>query len=210
VAEEMREKEPARWQETAARREGVRTLNLPGPALPGETFTLSPNRLTDGDRVVEFYNFGWGHTKGDGFVYLPKERILATGDAVANGPFNGTRDANFANWPKTLRALQKFDIDKVAPGHGPLAGPEVIEGQLQFLIELRQEVEYAFSENRRLQLEDIVTLTDGQPTAARLRLPKYVEHWVGPRLPAQVADMYPQVREEVEERLRAIERARSR
>ncbi len=56
--------------------------------------------LNDGARKVEFHHFGWAHTRGDGFVYLPKEQVLATGDAVVNGPYyNNTADANIGNCP---------------------------------------------------------------------------------------------------------------
>ena len=48
---------------------------------------------------MEFHFLGWAHTRGDGFVYLPKEKILCTGDAVVNGPYNYMGDGNSANWP---------------------------------------------------------------------------------------------------------------
>ena len=40
--------------------------------------------LNDGSRKVEFHHFGWAHTRGDGFVYLPKEQCFAP--AAVNGP----------------------------------------------------------------------------------------------------------------------------
>ena len=87
VVDAMRRVEPRRWLETAAAREDVRELNLASAEPPLETFSESPHVLGDGTRRVEFHHFGWGHTRGDGFVYLPREKILCTGDAVVNGPF---------------------------------------------------------------------------------------------------------------------------
>src|ERR1700682_5738868 len=100
VSEELKRYEPANWRKTSAGRKDVAALNLTGPEPPKQTFDKSPFVLTDGTRRVEFHFFGWAHTRGDGFVYLPKEQVLATGDAVANGPYNYTADGNIANWPK--------------------------------------------------------------------------------------------------------------
>ena len=84
----MKRYEPKRWQATAKERKDVAEMNSDHPEPPKQTFTDSPHVITDGTRRVEFRFFGWAHTRGDGFVYLPKERVLCTGDAVVNGPYN--------------------------------------------------------------------------------------------------------------------------
>src|SRR5580700_2343437 len=107
VADEMKRYEPKRWQESAKQRKDVAELNRNGPEPPKQTFDKDLFVLEDPTRRVEFHFFGWAHTRGDGFVYLPKERILCTGDAVANGPYNYTADGNVANWPNVIRKAQK-------------------------------------------------------------------------------------------------------
>ena len=74
VAEEMKRFEPARWQAAAKERHDVADLQLTAPEPPQQTFDKSPFVLKDGSREVRFYFFGWAHTRGDGFVYLPKEQ----------------------------------------------------------------------------------------------------------------------------------------
>ena len=106
VAEEMKRYEPARWQASAKERPDVAELKLSAPEPPKQTFDKSPFVLKDGSREVRFYFFGWAHTRGDGFVYLPKEQVLCTGDAAVNGPYNFTADGNVANWPKVIRSAQ--------------------------------------------------------------------------------------------------------
>lgn len=86
VAQEMKRYEPKRWKET--NRKDVKELNMDSVEPPKQTFDKTPFVLDDGTRRVEFHHFGWAHTRGDGFVYLPKEQLLATGDAVTNGAFN--------------------------------------------------------------------------------------------------------------------------
>ena len=72
VVEEMKRFEPDRWQATAKGRPDVAELHLDAPEPPQQTFDKSPFILKDGSREVRFYFFGWAHTRGDGFVYLPK------------------------------------------------------------------------------------------------------------------------------------------
>src|SRR2546421_56889 len=111
VADEMKRYEPARWRDTAKSRPDIAELKRDAPEPPKETFKDSPHVITDGTRRVEFRFFGWAHTRGDGFVYLPKEKVLCTGDAVANGPYNFTADGNIGNWPKVIDGALKLDVD---------------------------------------------------------------------------------------------------
>ena len=50
-------------------------------------------------------------------VYLPKERLVATGDLLTAGPaYLG--DGYFTEWLATLDALKALDFETVLPGHG--------------------------------------------------------------------------------------------
>jgi len=140
VVDEMNRYEPERWHAAERKRADVRELHQPDVERPQQTFTHSPLVLQDASRRVEFLHLGWGHTQGDGMVWLPKEHILCTGDAAVNGPRNKLWDANIANWPRVLtRALTLHPL-VVLPGHGDAGGPEILTGQRQFLIDLRQAV----------------------------------------------------------------------
>ena len=73
--------------------------------------------LYRGGREIRLYFVGRAHTGGDVFVFLPKERVLVSGDALQPGlPFMG--DGFFADWPETLEKLKALDFDVVLPGHG--------------------------------------------------------------------------------------------
>ena len=78
--------------------------------------------LKDGTREVRFYFFGWAHTRGDGFVYLPKEQVLCTGDAVVNGPYNFTGDATSATGPR-YPAAQTLTVGTCSPATALPAAP---------------------------------------------------------------------------------------
>jgi cyclase len=73
--------------------------------------------LYRGGREIRLYFVGRAHTGGDVFVFLPKERVLVSGDALQSGlPFMG--DGYFSDWPETLEKLKALDFDVVLPGHG--------------------------------------------------------------------------------------------
>ena len=181
VAEEMRRYEPARWQQTAKQRKDVADMRRASVEPPQQTFDDNLFVLDDGARKVEFHFFGWAHTRGDGFVYLPKEQILCTGDAVVNGPYNYTVDGNIGNWPEVVRVAQKLKVKTVLPGHGVPGGPEVMAGQALFMVELRKAVMSAVDQGKK------------PADLAKLQLPDSVKNWVGDGLAAQVKDTYEEI-----------------
>ena len=50
-------------------------------------------------------------------VYLPRERVVATGDFLTSGLSNMS-DAYLDEWVTSLDALKGLDFDTVLPGHG--------------------------------------------------------------------------------------------
>jgi len=198
VVEEMKRYEPARWQATAKGREDVGELHLDAPEPPKQTFDKSPFILKDDTREVRFYYLGWAHTRGDAFVYLPKEKVLCTGDAVVNGPYNFTADANIGNWPTVVRKAQKFDVQHLLPGHGGPSGKEVLEGQYQYMASLHKAVDDAVKQGKKLT--DIVDTGTTKmvygnlvPVNTSIKLPENVKNWVGPFFAAHVRDTYDEI-----------------
>lgn len=191
VVEEMNRYEPARWREAAKSRQDVADLHRQDPERPKQTFDKSPFVLKDSTREVQFLFLGWAHTQGDGFAWLPKERILCTGDAAANGPHNYTADGNIGNWPAVMSAAEKLGPAFVLPGHGPAGGVEIVQGQGRFMRELRAAVQQQVKKGAKL--EQLVTMKDGKPASTTVVLPDDVKNWVGDSLPAQVADAYSEI-----------------
>jgi cyclase len=190
VADELKRYEPARWQSSAKQRKDVGELHRDTAEPPQQTFTDSPHVMTDGARRVEFRFFGWAHTRGDGFVYLPKEKVLCTGDAVVNGPYNYTADGNIGNWPKVIDGAMKLDVEHVLPGHGPAGGRDVMVGQRAFMIELHKAVQAAINSGKKL--DDLVK-KEADKQVATIQLPDGVKNWVGPGFAGQVKDAYNEI-----------------
>ena len=73
--------------------------------------------LFRGGREIQLLFFGRGHTDTDVVVYLPKERIVCTGDLMES-VLSYMGDAYADEWPATLDRLMTLDFDTVMPGHG--------------------------------------------------------------------------------------------
>jgi phosphoglycerate dehydrogenase-like enzyme/glyoxylase-like metal-dependent hydrolase (beta-lactamase superfamily II) len=97
--------------------------------------------IDDGTQRVEFLFMGHAHTAGDAVAYLPKHKILCTGDACVNGAYNFMGHADSASWIRALERMQQLDVQMVCPGHGPLAGKDLLERQKRYFGELRQQVQ---------------------------------------------------------------------
>jgi glyoxylase-like metal-dependent hydrolase (beta-lactamase superfamily II) len=117
IATATDEKTRAQLQEQLAiQRNHLEGTNAVKPTPP--TLTLSRTlTLHRGSREIQILFLGRGHTAGDVVVYLPQERIVATGDLLIEGP-SYMGDAYFTEWIDTIEALKQIDFDTVLPGHG--------------------------------------------------------------------------------------------
>ncbi len=127
---------PGRWEDAAKQRPDVKASKLKPPSL------LFPRELIfdDGKNRVELMHLGVAHTHGDAFAWLPKEKILFTGDACVNGPYNFTGDGNIEKWIPTLDAARKLGARIVCPGHGPRDAETLLADQQKFFRTLRDRV----------------------------------------------------------------------
>ena len=175
---------PGRWEGEAKAREDLRTTRLKPPSLLYRDTMI----FDDGTHRVELRYFGVGHTRGDGFAWLPKERILFTGDAAVNGPYNYMGDGDSAAWIDTLSRAQTLGATTVAPGHGPAGDGSVIDEQRRYFVALRAEVD-----KRKSGAPDRVQAEVSAIRESLLRQhAKYIDTSAKPITPfeAQVAQVY--------------------
>jgi len=86
------------------------------PTPPNVTLRTNMT-LYRGDREIQLRFLGRAHTAGDVVVFLPKERIVITGDMLTSALSNMS-DAFVNEWVTTLEELKKLDFATVLPGHG--------------------------------------------------------------------------------------------
>jgi glyoxylase-like metal-dependent hydrolase (beta-lactamase superfamily II) len=82
------------------------------------TRTMTDRVVIDlGGRTAELRHIAPGNTKGDVFLWLPAEKILATGDIVVRptpyGFYSYPR-----SWAAVLRELKGYGAKYIVPGHG--------------------------------------------------------------------------------------------
>jgi glyoxylase-like metal-dependent hydrolase (beta-lactamase superfamily II) len=130
--------------DTEAYLQEIRSLEL---ALPTLSFDRSLT-LRRGQQTVHLLFLGRGHTDGDVVVYLPRERVIATGDLVhAYAPF--MQDSYPYDWIRTLGDLEKLDFDVVLSGHGDvLHGKGQITLWQEYIEDLMREVEQSVARGR--------------------------------------------------------------
>jgi cyclase len=133
LAESKDPEERARLeQQLAIQRNHLEGTNAVIPTPPNVTLN---DRLTLhlGGREIRIMFMGRGHTAGDVVVFLPKERIIATGDLLTEG-ISYSGDAYIPEWLETLETLKALDFDVILPGHGnPMKGKSKIDHFQQYL-----------------------------------------------------------------------------
>ncbi|NUO87511.1 MAG: MBL fold metallo-hydrolase [Cupriavidus sp.] len=104
---------------------GVETV--PGLTWPTLVFDQEIT-LFLGKLEVRIAHLGSGHTKGDTVVWLPQQKVLFSGDLVEYDAACYCGDAQLAEWPATLDALQALNPEKLVPGRGPaLTTPDEVK-----------------------------------------------------------------------------------
>jgi glyoxylase-like metal-dependent hydrolase (beta-lactamase superfamily II) len=91
-------------------------LKAMSPGFPDVTFDERLS-LPSATQPAQILAPGRGHTSGDAVVYLPKCKVLATGDLIAGDtPF--IVEVSPYEWIRTLDAVEHLDFEIIVPGHG--------------------------------------------------------------------------------------------
>lgn len=132
--------------------------------LPTLTFDRSLI-LYQKSRTVEILYLGKGHTDGDAVVYLPKEKVIITGDALHGWtPYMG--DSYPYDWIRMLEATEKLDFDYIIGGHGGVTrGKGQFQMWEQYFRDLLAETAAAYAQG--------ATLEETRQRVAAALVPKY-------------------------------------
>ncbi|MGB6432340.1 MAG: MBL fold metallo-hydrolase [Candidatus Acidiferrales bacterium] len=102
------------------------------------------------DRDICLYHFGLAHTRGETVVYLPKEKIVITGDLLTFN-FPNMRDSYPVELVSTLESIDKLDWDRAIPGHGDVEeGKQQLELLLSYMRDMVAAVRDAVSKGMTL------------------------------------------------------------
>ncbi|MBL4812727.1 MAG: MBL fold metallo-hydrolase [Rhodobacteraceae bacterium] len=103
---------------------------IPGLTWPTTTFSQSMTVYL-GKRRVDLMHLGRAHTAGDIVAHVPDANVMFTGDIVEYHSACYCGDGHFADWPVTLEAIRKYDLEAIAPGRGDaLIGKDMVNKAL--------------------------------------------------------------------------------
>ncbi len=146
---------------------------IPGLTWPTITFKGELS-VWLGDLEVRLMQLGRGHSKGDTVAWLPKDKVLFSGDLVEYGATPYAGDAYFSDWPATLDKVEALGATSIVPGRGDALTDaamckEAISSTRSFIRDVYASVKAGVAKGH--DLKRVYTDTD-----AAMR-PKY-GHWV--------------------------------
>ncbi|MEW6367354.1 MAG: MBL fold metallo-hydrolase [Acidobacteriota bacterium] len=107
-----------------------------------------------GGKTLEVIRPGRTHTSCSCVVRIPDLKAVIMGDMLFNysHPYiDYDAGSDTERWMEFLRESLTWDLDVVVPGHGPAGGKKHIERQIQYLADLRKEVEDAIRKGMTIE-----------------------------------------------------------
>jgi glyoxylase-like metal-dependent hydrolase (beta-lactamase superfamily II) len=139
----------------------------PADRLPTRVITKSKESIKVDGVSIELLHWGPAHTSGDLVVYLPKQKIVFTGDIITNRPdplIHLQKNGSSEGWIETATGLAALNADTFVPGHG---GPETKEEVQEYIAHAkakRDKIKGLVAQGK--SLEEIEAAV-GDPTAAQ-------------------------------------------
>jgi len=124
--------------------------------------------LFTGGREIRILSLGTGNTPGDLVMWLPQEKILASGDIVV-WPVPYGHGGHPKEWAETLKKLSAMDFDLLIPGHGD------VQSQRDYLELLAATLESVSSQMTRFVAQDM----DQATAKAKLDLSPFEAKFTG-------------------------------
>jgi cyclase len=134
-----------------AKQNGLSDQDLKGTKVAYPTLTFSDRvTLNLGKKQVELLFLGPSHTTGSILVFIPREKVLFTGDLLFTDchPFLG--EANIAGWIKVLDYIMGMDVDKIIPGHGPVSSKKDVADLKNYLSVFDQKAKELTAQSKDL------------------------------------------------------------
>ena len=110
-------------------------------AVPDRIFEKDMT-ITLGGETVKLHYVGPSHSNSMIMVTFPQERAVQCTDVCGSRslPFNDFPDFYYDGWVETLNWVLEQDVDIVDPGHGPIATRADQKSQLDYIVDLHNQV----------------------------------------------------------------------
>jgi cyclase len=156
---------------------GLTTKDVEGIKLTPATI-LFPDRLTVdlGDVTVELNYPGPTHTNDSITVAVPQDKVMFTGDILFSHYNPYLAEGDIANWTKVLGELQKSEMARFIPGHGPVSSKTDLADMKKYLEVFDKEAKVLCAGKTAADAPAIAAeLAKMLPQPARPELPGMVE-----------------------------------
>jgi cyclase len=128
----------------------------PPDRLPSQVITKEKETMTIDGVKLELYHWAPAHTSGDLVVYLPQQRIVATGDIIVtnraddNPNIHQEKNGSTAGWLTNVKGLVGLNADTYIPGHGDLLTKADVQRKLTATTERRAKIAAMVKEGKSL------------------------------------------------------------
>jgi cyclase len=98
----------------------------PADKLPQQVVTKNKEAMTIDGVKLELYHWAPAHTSGDLMVYLPDQKIVATGDIIVtnraddNPNIHQEKNGSTAGWLLNVKGMIGLNADTYVSGHGDI------------------------------------------------------------------------------------------
>ena len=120
------------------------------PTLPDRWIAGTDERLDLGGTPFEFKHRGGAHTPGDLLVWLPRQRVLFSGDVVYVDRLLGVIPVSRTKaWLATFAEIERLAPDRIVPGHGRVTDLKTAQSQTRdYLVALRAHMKKAVDDGQ--------------------------------------------------------------
>lgn len=126
----------------------------PADHLPTQVITKQKENLTIEGEKLELYHWAPAHTSGDLIVYLPAQKIVATGDIISATNLypriHDEKNGSTEGWIITARGIVALNADTFVPGHGNIQTKDDIEKKIADAVARRNQVKALVAQGKSL------------------------------------------------------------
>jgi len=139
----------------------------PADHLPSQVITKNKENVKIEGVKLELLHWAPAHTSGDLVVFLPSEKIVATGDIIAaqlpDPLIHLEKHGSSEGWITTAKGIVALKADQFVPGHGNVQTKDDIEQRVKKAEEKRAKIKELVAQGK--SLDEIRTAVGDPPPA---------------------------------------------
>jgi cyclase len=140
----------------------------PAGHLPTRVVSKNKENVKIDGVKLELLHWAPAHTSGDLVVYLPDEKIVATGDIIAgNGDplIHREKNGSSEGWVTTVKGIVALDADVFVSGHGNTQTKADIQNRLAAVTAKREKIKELVAQGK--SLDEIRAALDPPPAQGK-------------------------------------------